>query len=80
MCYKNHTLEDLKHNFSLNKTMQINYTLNTNELDINFLEAIKLLFKDKDITISINDAEDEKEDNAITEGLLSSSALKLAVN
>ena len=60
--------------------MQINYTLNTNELDINFLEAIKLLFKDKDITISINDAEDEKEDNAITEGLLSSSALKLAVN
>jgi hypothetical protein len=64
--------------------MQINYTLNTNELDINFLEAIKLLFKDKDITISINDAEDEKEDNAlanaITEGLLSSSVSKDELN
>lgn len=55
--------------------MQINYTLNTNELDINFLEAIKLLFKDKDITISISNAEDKKEDfaKAIQEELESQS-------
>jgi hypothetical protein len=60
--------------------MQINYTLNTNELDIDFIESIKLLFKNKEITISIADAEDEKEDNAfgcaITEGLASQSVLR----
>ena len=57
--------------------MQINYTLNTNELDTDFLEASKLLFKNKDITISIVDAEDVTEDfalaKAIKEGLKSQS-------
>ncbi len=57
--------------------MQINYTLNTNELDSDFLESIKLLFKNKDITISIADVDNEKEDfafaKAIEEGLSSQS-------
>jgi hypothetical protein len=31
--------------------MHINYKLNTNELDADFLESVKIMFKDKDITI-----------------------------
>ncbi len=57
--------------------MHINYKLNTNDLDADFLESVKIMFKDKDIIISIADAEDDEEfalGKAIQEGLLSESA------
>lgn len=64
--------------------MQINYALNTNELDSNFLEAIKLMFKDKNITILIRDDESEAEDfafgNSIEEGLSCPSVSRDALN
>lgn len=57
--------------------MHINYKLNTNDLDANFLESVKIMFKDKDITISIADTENDEDfalGKAIEEGLLSKSA------
>ncbi|CAA6814432.1 MAG: Unknown protein [uncultured Sulfurovum sp.] len=39
--------------------MQVAYTLNANELDINFLESIKQLFQEKSINISVAQNEDE---------------------
>ena len=43
--------------------MQVAYRLNANDLDINFLESIKKLFKEKRlyINISIDEQEDETE-------------------
>jgi hypothetical protein len=35
--------------------MQVNYQLNTTQLDIDFIESIKLLFGDKKIDIVIRD-------------------------
>ena len=61
--------------------MQVNYKLNTNELNGNFLEAIKLLFKDKEITISITDADDEETfGKAIEAGLLTESVSRAELN
>ena len=57
--------------------MHINYKLNTNDLDADFLESVKIMFKDKDITISIADTESDEDfalGRAIEEGLLSESA------
>ncbi len=56
--------------------MHINYKLNTNDLDADFLESVKIMFKDKDIIISIADAEDHEDfalGKAVEEGLLSES-------
>ena len=56
--------------------MHINYKLNTNDLDTNFLESVKIMFKDKDIIISIADTEDDEDfalGKAVEEGLLSKS-------
>ncbi len=56
--------------------MHINYKLNTNELDADFLESVKIMFKDKDITISIDDMENDEDvalGKSIEEGLLSES-------
>ncbi|MDO9169873.1 MAG: hypothetical protein Q7U18_12430 [Methylobacter sp.] len=56
--------------------MHINYKLNTNDLDTNFLESVKLMFKDKEINISIVDTENDEDfalGKAIEEGLLSES-------
>jgi hypothetical protein len=56
--------------------MHINYKLNTNELDADFLESVKIMFKDKDIVISIADTETDEDfalGNTIEEGLLSES-------
>lgn len=56
--------------------MHINYKLNTNELDADFLESVKIMFKDKDITISIDDMENDEDfalAKSIEEGLLSES-------
>ncbi|MDP3876447.1 MAG: hypothetical protein Q8Q50_05650 [Methylobacter sp.] len=56
--------------------MHINYQLNTNDLDADFLESVKIMFKDKDIIISIVDAENDEDfalGKAIEEGLLSES-------
>lgn len=56
--------------------MHINYKLNTNDLDANFLESVKIMFKDKDIIISIADVEDDEDfalGKAVEEGLLSES-------
>ncbi|MDP1773364.1 MAG: hypothetical protein Q8L15_13895 [Methylobacter sp.] len=56
--------------------MHINYKLNTNDLDANFLESVKIMFKDKDIIISIADTEDDEDfalGKAVEEGLLSKS-------
>jgi len=56
--------------------MHINYKLNTNDLDANFLESVKIMFKDKDIIISIADTEDDEDfalGKAVEEGLLSES-------
>lgn len=56
--------------------MHINYKLNTNDLDANFLESVKIMFKDKDIIISIADTENDEDfalGKAIEEGLLSES-------
>ena len=58
-------------------TMRINYKLNTNDLDANFLESVKIMFKNKDIIISIADIENDEDfalSKAIEEGLLSESA------
>ncbi|MDP1663629.1 MAG: hypothetical protein Q8L79_00775 [Methylobacter sp.] len=58
-------------------TMHVNYKLNTNDLDANFLESVKLMFKDKDIIISIADTENDEDfafGKAIEKGLLSESA------
>ncbi len=38
--------------------MNINYQLNANELDINFINSLKQLFKDKEIVIHISDITD----------------------
>ncbi len=38
--------------------MNINYQLNVNELDTNFIESIKKLFIDKEIIIHISDITD----------------------
>lgn len=57
--------------------MRINYKLNTNDLDANFLESVKIMFKNKDIIISIADTENDEDfalSKAIEEGLLSESA------
>jgi len=57
--------------------MHINYKLNTNDLDANFLESVKIMFKNKDITISIADTENDEDfalGKAVEEGLLSESA------
>ncbi|WP_333875109.1 hypothetical protein [Methylobacter sp.] len=57
--------------------MRINYKLNTNDLDANFLESVKIMFKNKDIIISIADTENDEDfalGKAIEEGLLSESA------
>jgi formate dehydrogenase assembly factor FdhD len=56
--------------------MHINYKLNTNELDDDFLESVKIMFKDKDITISIDDMENDEDfalGKSIEEGLVSES-------
>ena len=56
--------------------MHIDYKLNTNDLDANFLESVKIMFKDKDIVISIADTENDEDfalGKAIEEGLLSES-------
>jgi hypothetical protein len=56
--------------------MHINYQLNTNDLDADFLESVKIMFKDKDIIISIVDAENDEDfalGKAIEEGFLSES-------
>lgn len=56
--------------------MHINYKLNANELDADFLESVKIMFKDKDITISIDDTESDEDfsfSQSIEEGLLSES-------
>ncbi len=39
--------------------MNINYQLNTNELDINFVKSLKQLFKNKEIIIHISDISDD---------------------
>ncbi|MFI3155734.1 MAG: hypothetical protein QX199_06220 [Methylococcaceae bacterium] len=57
--------------------MHINYKLNTNDLDANFLESVKIMFKDKDIIISIADTENDEDfalGKAVEEGLSSKSA------
>ena len=41
--------------------MVTTYRLNTNELSIDLLNAIRLLFKDKDIEINVSEATDETE-------------------
>lgn len=38
--------------------MNINYQLNANELDINFVKSLKQLFKDREIVIHITDISD----------------------
>ncbi len=55
--------------------MQVNYTLETSELDINFLNSLKEIFKNKYINITVTDEyeEDEKLASAIDEGLKSQS-------
>lgn len=56
--------------------MHINYKLNTNDLNGDFLKSVKIMFKDKDITISIADTENDENfafGKAIEEGLLSES-------
>ena len=53
--------------------MVTTYRLNANELSIDVLNAIRLLFKDKDIEISVSDAIDE------TEYLLASPANKESI-
>lgn len=56
--------------------MHIDYKLNTNDLDANFLESVKIMFKDKDIIISIVDTENDEDfalGKAIEAGLLSES-------
>ncbi|MCX7095463.1 MAG: hypothetical protein NTY50_18740 [Methylobacter sp.] len=56
--------------------MNINYKLNTHDLDVNFLESVKIMFKDKDITISIAETENDEDfalGRAMEEGLLSQS-------
>ena len=56
--------------------MHINYKLNTNDLNADFLKSVKIMFKDKDITISIADTENDENfafGKAIEEGLLSES-------
>gem|GEM_PF-808076 len=68
-----HTLRVLQRGL----TMRINYKLNTNDLDANFLESVKIMFKNKDIIISIADTENDEDfalGKAIEEGLLSESA------
>jgi antitoxin YefM len=50
--------------------MQVAYRLNANELDINFLESIKKLFKEKQLYINISIDKEQDE----TEYLLSSPA------
>lgn len=63
--------------------MHINYKLNCNDLDTNFLESVKIMFKDKDITISIVDTENDEDfalAKAIEKGLLSESASREELN
>jgi len=56
--------------------MQVNYKLNTDELDSHFLDSVKLMFKNKNISISIIDDEDFALGRAMEEGLLSPSIIK----
>lgn len=63
--------------------MRINYKLNTSDLDADFLESVKIMFKDKDITISIADIENDEDfalGKAIETGLLSESVSKKELN
>ncbi len=63
--------------------MHINYKLNTKDLDATFLESVKILFKDKDINISIVDIENDEDfalGKAIEAGLLSESISKEELN
>ncbi len=63
--------------------MHIDYKLNTNELDASFLESVKIMFKDKDIHISIIDTEMDEDfalGQAIEVGLLTESVSKEALN
>ena len=55
--------------------MQVNYRVHTNDLDANFLESIKIMFKNKEIDIFImdDDSEDRLLGQAIEEGLSSES-------
>ena len=53
--------------------MQVNYRVHTDDLDANFLESIKIMFKNKEIDIFImdEDSEDHQLGQAIEEGLSS---------
>jgi hypothetical protein len=63
--------------------MHINYKLNTDDLDTDFLESVKILFNDKDISISIVDIEKDEDfalGKDIDAGFLSETASKEELN
>jgi len=60
--------------------MQVAYRLNANELDINFLESIKKLFKNKKLNISISVDKQENETEYLFSNPANASRLLNAIN
>ena len=60
--------------------MQVAYRLNANELDINFLESIKKLFKNKKLNISISVDKQENETEYLLSNPANASHLLNAIN
>jgi len=60
--------------------MQVAYRLNANELDINFLESIKKLFKNKKLNISISVDKQENETEYLLSNPANASRLLNAIN
>ena len=60
--------------------MQVAYRLNANDLDINFLESIKKLFKEKRLYINISIDEQEDETEYLLSNPANASRLLKAIN
>ena len=60
--------------------MQVAYRLNANDLDMNFLESIKKLFKEKQLYINISIDEQQDETEYLLSNPTNASRLLKAIN
>jgi hypothetical protein len=60
--------------------MQVAYKLNVDDLDINFVESIKKLFKEKQLYISISSVDEEDETAYLLSNQANASRLLNAIN
>ena len=60
--------------------MQVAYKLNVDDLDINFIESIKKLFKEKQLYINISSVDEEDETSYLLSNSANASRLLNAIN